>query len=219
MTERLIIRDDGDVATREIAEFEASRREALKRGLALTGGVLSASSIPLLLAVRNAFAAASGDATVLQGAIDLEQVAVFSYQAAYRSGVLSPAFRSVARKFAGQEQEHASALIKALAEVGGGPPPPKPSRATEVDAAVGRLGIAKGLSRLKSEADIATYAIELETVAVSAYYEAHAKLQNAALLMASAQIMSNEGQHLVVLRTVTKRDPVPNAFETGKASK
>jgi len=29
--------------------------------------------------------------------------------------------------------------------------------------------------------------------------------------------MANEGQHLVVLRQAVKQDPVPNAFETGKA--
>lgn len=218
MPDRLTIRDDGDVPTPEVVEFEASRREAVKRGLALTGGVLSASSIPILLSVRNAFAAASGDAAVLQSAIGLEQVAVFSYQAAYKSGMLSPVLKAVARKFGMQEQEHVAALIRALAQVGGGSPPAKPTSATQVDTAVGTLGIAKGLSKLKSQADTVVYAIELETAAVSAYYEAHSKLQRAALLMASAQIMSNEGQHLVVLRTAMRRNPVPNAFETGKAS-
>lgn len=218
MTDRLTIRDDGDIPTSEVAAFQASRREAIGRGLVLAGGVLSVSSVPILLSVRNAFAAASGDASVLESAIGLEQVAVFSYQAAYRSRVLSPALKAVARKFAKHEQEHASALIGALAQVGGGRPPPKPTTVTQVDAAVAKLGVANGLSKLKSQAEIVTYAIELESAAVSAYYEAHKKLENAALLMTSAQIMCNEGQHLVVLRTAMQRNPVPSAFEPANAS-
>lgn len=55
-------------------------------------------------------------------------------------------------------------------------------------------------------------------MAVAAYYDASKKLQQARLLQTAAQIMSNEGQHLAVLRQALGRNPVPNAFETGKAS-
>jgi rubrerythrin len=62
-----------------------------------------------------------------------------------------------------------------------------------------------------------TFAIALEESAVAAYYDAHQKLKDPKLLQAGASIMANEGQHLVVLRSVAKKNPVPNAFETGKA--
>ncbi len=60
------------------------------------------------------------------------------------------------------------------------------------------------------------FAVELETAAVGAYYDAHQRLEDAKLLQAGASIMANEGQHLVVLRQLLGRSPVPNAFETGK---
>ena len=36
-------------------------------------------------------------------------------------------------------------------------------------------------------------------------------------LQTTAEIMANEGQHLVVLREALHRPPVPSAFEIGKA--
>jgi hypothetical protein len=35
-------------------------------------------------------------------------------------------------------------------------------------------------------------------------------------LKTGAQIMADEGQHLVVLREALGRNPAPNAFETGQ---
>jgi len=40
-------------------------------------------------------------------------------------------------------------------------------------------------------------------------------VENAKLLQTGASIMANEGQHLVVLRRIAGKDPIPNAFETG----
>jgi uncharacterized membrane protein len=73
-----------------------------------------------------------------------------------------------------------------------------------------------GLGDARSQADIANLAIELEMAAVAAYLDAQRKLIDAKLLQTGASIMANEAQHLVVLRQAVKRDPVPNAFETGK---
>ena len=126
------------------------------------------------------------------------------------SGLLSPAVERIARRFRGHEQEHADALTTALTDLGG-TPPSKPSGVKDVDKVV------KGLGDVKSQAEVASFAIELETAAVAAYYDAHRKLVDAKLLQTGASIMANEGQHLVVLRQLVKQDPVPNAFETGKS--
>ena len=77
-------------------------------------------------------------------------------------------------------------------------------------------GVVKGIGDLRSQADVANFAIELELAAVAAYYDAHAKLVDAKLLQTGAAIMANEAQHLVVLRQAAKQDPVPHAFETGE---
>ncbi len=200
---------DGDADTASVARFERDRRELLRRGLALGGGVLAASTVPLLVGARRAFAQADGDAAILESAIGLEQVAVFAYTAAIDSGLLGRPLARVARLFREHEREHAAALTGALRDLGGTPPAP-PKSVADVDKAV------KGLRGLRSQADVVTFAIELETVAVAAYYDAHQKLTDAGLLQAGASIMASEGQHLVVLRQAARRDPVPRAFATGE---
>jgi rubrerythrin len=208
-TPRVVIAD-GHADTAQIAEFERDRRDLLKRGFGLGAAAIAASSIPLLLTVRNAFAQAGDDGQILQSAIDIERIAVIAYGAAIDGGLLSAGVEKVARRFRGHEQEHADALTTALTDLGG-TPPQAPAGVKDVDKVV------KGLGAIKSQADILNFAIELETAAVAAYYDAHRRLIDAKLLQTGASIMANEGQHLVVLRQAVKQDPVPNAFETGKA--
>jgi len=198
---------DGDADTAQIAEFERGRRELIRKGLGLGGAIVAASSIPLLLSVRNAFAASSGDAELLESAIRLERIAVLAYDAGLDSGLLSAGFTKVARRFRDHEQEHADQLTTALTDLGGTEPP--------APGAKDLASVAKGIGDVKSQRDVVNVAIELELAAVAAYYEAQKKFVDAKLLQAGASIMANEAQHLVVLRQAVKRDPVPNAFETG----
>jgi rubrerythrin len=207
VTERIVIAD-GDAGTAEIAAFERDRRALLRRGFALGGAAIAASSIPLLLSVRTAFAEAKGDSSILSSAIDLERVAVLAYDTAIGSGLLSPAVLALARRVRAHEQQHADALTTALTDLGG-TPPQAPTRVADVDKVV------KGLGDVRTQADVVNFAIELETAAVAAYHDAHAKLIEAKLLQTGASIMASEGQHLVVLRKAVDKDPVPNAFETG----
>jgi rubrerythrin len=204
-SDRLII-EDGDADTPAIAAYEATRRDAVRRGLVAGGAVIGAALVPALLSVRDVFAAApQNDAGILSSAIRLENTAVAAYAAAVNSGVLTPQFRRTAALFGRQEAEHAAALTAALKGMGGTPP-------AGTDAK-----LLAPLKRARSQKQVAQFAIELETMAVAAYYDASKKLQQARLLQTSAQIMSNEGQHLVVLRQALAKDPVPNAFENGNA--
>ena len=202
---RLII-EDGDADTSAIAAYESTRRDAVRRGLAAGGAVLGASLVPALLSVREAFAAGpQNDAGILASAIRLENTAVAAYAAAVQSGVLTPQFRRTAALFGRQEAEHAAALTTALKGMGGTPP-------AGTDAK-----LLAPLKSARSQKQVAQFAIELETMVVAAYYDASKKLQQARLLQTTAQIMSNEGQHLAVLRQALGKDPVPHAFENGKA--
>jgi len=203
--DRLII-EDGDADTQAIAAYEATRRDAVRRGLVAGGAAIGAALVPALLSVREAFAAAQTDAAILASAIRLENTAVAAYAAAVKSGVLTPQFRRTAELFGRQEAEHAAALTAALKGLGGTPP-------TGTDAK-----LLAPLGRARSQKQVAEFAIQLETMAVAAYYDASKMLQQARLLQTSAQIMANEGQHLVVLRQALAKDPVPSAFENGKAS-
>jgi hypothetical protein len=125
--DRLII-TDGDCDTALIAEYAATRRDAVRRGLVAGGAIVAASTIPLLLRVRNAFAQASSDQQILEGAVGLEQTAVFAYDTAAASGALQKPVADVAKLFRDQEQEHADGLTAALEDLGGTPPKPRPTR-------------------------------------------------------------------------------------------
>lgn len=201
---------DGDADTTLVAEFERDRRALLRRGLGFGGAVVAASSIPLLWSVRTAFAAGAGDdGEILASAIRLERIAVLAYGVAIDSKLLSPALVRVARRFRDHERAHADVLTTALTDRGGTPPPAPAVR--DVD------GVVKGVGDLRSQADVARFAIELELAAVAAYYDAQRRLVDAKLLQTGAAIMANEAQHLVVLRKAAEQPPVPHAFETGAA--
>ena len=207
MTQRIVIAD-GDADTAQVAAFERERRALLRRGFALGATAIAASSIPLLLSVRNAFAKATGDAAILEQAISLEQVAVIAYATVAGSGVLTPRALRVAQRFGGHEREHAATLTTALKDLGGIPPAP-PKGPADVEKVV------KGLGAARTQADVLSFAIELELAAIAAYHDAQAKLIETRLLQTGASIMANEGQHLAVLRTLARTEPVPNAFEDG----
>jgi hypothetical protein len=202
---------DGDASTADIAAFERDRRALLRRGFAFGGAALAATTIPLLWSVRTAFADSKADAAILEKAITLERVAVLAYDTAIDSGLLSAAVLRTVRRIRAHEQAHADALTTALSNLGGGTVPPPPRGVADVDKVV------KGLGGVRSQADIVTFAIELEMATVAAYFEAHAKLAEPRLLQSAASIMASEGQHLVALRNAAGKDPVPFALETGTA--
>jgi len=198
---------DGDADSVQIAAFERDRRELIRRGLAFGGAVVAASSIPLLLSVRNAFAAGEADKTILADAIRLERIAVLAYGKAIDTGLLSAGVQRIAKLIADHERQHADALTSALTDLG--LPGPAQPTVKDIDSVV------MGIGDVKSQADILNLAIELETAAVAAYHDAQQKFYDAKLLQAGASIMASEGQHLVVLRQALDKPPVPNAFETG----
>ena len=204
-----IVIADGNADSAQIAAFERDRRELIRRGLGLGGVVVAASAVPLLLAVRDAFAESDTDGTILERAITLERVAVLAYDRLLAGDLPAGRIVQQMRVLRGHEQQHADAMTKALTDLGG-TPPPAPSGVEDVDKVV------KGLGDVRTQADVLSFAIELETALVAAYHDAHAKLVEAKLLQTAASIMADEGQHLVVLRQAADRPPVPNALETGE---
>jgi hypothetical protein len=169
--------------------------ETTRRGLLLGG----AAAVPLLGAAGEALAAARGDRQIVTAAIVLEQRAAAIYDSAARTHNVAPELRSLARHLRDQEREHADGLTQALRGLGGHPPP--------------RLGQE---FRAPGGRDFAPFAIELENRLIAAYYEAMPRLGRG-LRQPLASIMACEAQHLVVLRQALGRDPLPQAFETGRS--
>jgi hypothetical protein len=169
------------------------------------GAALGAS---LLLHTRSALAATNTDADVIAHAVSLEQAAVFAYQSALSSNLLDAPTATTVRLFQTHEEAHRDSLLAALRTLGGTAPAPPTSAAGDP--------LLAPLAKARSQKDLVTLAVALETAIVAAYYDAVGQLRSPALLQTVAEIIGNEGQHLVVLRTALGQPPVPNAFETGK---
>jgi rubrerythrin len=193
--DRLIV-TDGDVDTAAVADYERTRRDLVRRGLAAGGAVLAAASIPVLLRARDAFAQAEDDAGVLTAAIELETVAVEAYERSTNQ------LSGFARLFRNHERAHREELVRALRSLGEQPPPVDPE---------GRLSDLGG-----GVAQRAAFLVELENTGVAAYVDAHRRLRDAKLMKTVSSILNNEAQHLVVLRDLANREPVPAALVTGR---
>jgi rubrerythrin len=141
------------------------------------------------------------DVEILNGALDLELMAI----AAYKSGaaLLKGEDLQIVKGFLEQEQEHADALTSAIRDADGTP---------------NRAKSAYDFPRQRSERDVLMFAIELENTAVAAYIDALPKLTKGDLRATVTGILTNEAQHMAVLRDALGQRPVPEAFVTGEAS-
>ena len=200
---------EGRADTAQVAAFERDRRRLIRCGLAAGGTVVAASAIPLLLAVRDAFAESDDDGALLSRAIQLERTVLLAYDTVLERGLLTGRAQRLVGILRDHERRHAEVLTTALTDLGG-TPPAAPTGVEDVD------DVAEGLGDLRTRADVLRFAIELETASVAAYHDAASKFVEVKLLQTGASIMASEGQHLVVLREAAGRQPVPEAFETGE---
>jgi rubrerythrin len=168
---------------------------------------IQAATLMLAAAASPALAATDEDQkraqAALAAALRLEQTAVVAYEAIANSGRLSGRATTLMRALLDDDRQHADQLVTALEGMGVKPPIP-PRRAT-----------IPGLARVRDDVAAADFAIELELRAVGAYGEAVRNLSDANVLRTVAGAMGTDGQHLVVLRQLARRNPVPNAFERG----
>jgi rubrerythrin len=139
----------------------------------------------------------------LATALKLEQTAVVAYEAIANSGRLSGRATTLMRALLDDDRQHAAQLVTALEGMGVKPPIP-PRRAT-----------IPGLGVVRNDIGAAEFAAELEQRAIGAYLEAVRNLSDANLLRTLSGAMGTDGQHLVVLRQIARRPPVPSAFERG----
>lgn len=176
--------------------MRSTRRQAIQAAT-LT---LAAAASPALAATDDEEKRAQA---ALAAALRLEQTAVVAYEAIANSGRLSGRVTTLMRELLDDDGQHAEQLVTALESMGVKPPIP-PRRAT-----------IPGLARVRSDVGAAAFAIDLELRAVGAYSEAVRNLSDPNLLRTIAGAMGTDGQHLVVLRQLARRNPVPHAFERG----
>ena len=141
------------------------------------------------------------DVEILNGALDLEWLAVAAYKVG--AGRLRGSRLEIVKGFLEQEQEHADGLGGAIKELDGTPNRPK----SNYDFPV-----------LRSEADVLRFAVDLENTAIAAYIDALPKFSDKDLRSTAASIITNEAEHVSVLLDALGREPVPDAFVNGKAA-
>ncbi|HUP98639.1 MAG TPA: ferritin-like domain-containing protein [Usitatibacter sp.] len=180
--------------------LRASRRAFLQNssGLALSAGAVA------LLAGRESLARgtqgdAENDTRILNTALAAELEAIAAYQVGADSGLLQKPVLAIAVAFQGHHREHADVLAKTIAKLGG-----KPAAAKE--------RYVFPLEKLKTQADVLSFAATLEKGAVSAYLGAVPSFGDRQLAKAAASILGDEAMHWAVLRQALGEFPVPGAF-------
>lgn len=137
----------------------------------------------------------TGDLTILNGALNLENTAIYAYGVAGGSGLLSKGVLAVGGLFKGSHETHRDALTAVIKSLGGSP----------VEA---RKEYDLSAFDLKTEVDLLRLALFLEMKAARAYQQAVAQFQTRALMEAAARILGDEVSHATVLRSALGKAPV-----------
>jgi hypothetical protein len=145
-----------------------------------------------------ALATPGSDGPALATLAGLEATAVQAYQAALGGGRLDAAAASSARRFLAHEIAHRDRLNGML-------------RGTAARPATASLVAA--VRKATTQKAVLAALIAVENAVVAGYYDAFGKLTDTSVMEALGEIMANEGQHLVVLRTAAGQPATPNAFE------
>lgn len=171
--------------------------------LGRTGLTLSGASVALL-AGNDALATPAGgagaqDVQILNTALGAELEAIAAYQLGAESKLLQPGVLDLAVSFQGHHKEHADALARTVAKLGG-------------KAVQAKVNYNFPVDQLKSQADVLKFAAGLEQGAVSAYLGAVPLFGNRDLAKAAASILGDEAMHRAILRQALGEAPVPAAF-------
>lgn len=143
---------------------------------------------------------AEGDIKIVNIALGLEYQAIYAYDVAAGTGLLSDGVKKVALLFQSQHKEHAALEEGAIKSMGGTPV----ARMEKYD-----LG---DLSGIKTEKDLLTFALGKEAGAATAYMGVLNQLTSKDLIPVVAGIGANEAQHAALLRfAMGEANPVPMA--------
>ena len=172
-----------------------SRGAFLARGAVATGAAYGAASVGPWV-TRALAQDAGGDVEILNFALTLEYLEADFYKQASKLS-LKGDYKSLAKEFGSNEQEHVDALIATIGQLGG----------TPVKSPAFAFG-------LKSQADFEKLAITLEDTGVSAYNGAAPMIESKEVLGAAGSIVQVEARHAAALRYLGGMKPTLGAFDT-----
>jgi hypothetical protein len=199
----------------EVGEALRGRRNVLKAGMLFGAATAFAALGTVLGGPVSAFAGdkmkgdkmkgdkmkgdKGGDAKILNVALGLEYQAIYAYDVAAGTGLLSGQLKDVALLFQSQHKEHAQIEADAIRSLG----------ATPVTA-MEKYDLGD-LSKIKTDKDLLGFALGLEQGAASAYMGVLKSLASPDIIAVAAGIGANEAQHAALLRFVLQQNPVPTS--------
>jgi rubrerythrin len=143
--------------------------------------------------------AAKADVAILNNALDLEHTLIAVYTAG--APLLKGDVLKLGRQFLSQEKDHADALEVAIRKAEGRPKRPRASY---------------DYPGVTDQAAALVLAANMEELAIAAYLDAIPKLATPELRETAASIVTNEAEHLAVLRGAQGLPETPSAFVVGK---
>jgi rubrerythrin len=143
-----------------------------------------------------------GDAAVLGALLDQEYSAIAAYTLVATK--LRGAALGSTHAFIAHERRHADALQRAIQALGGTAAAPRP-----------QSEYASTFPRLRGERDALSFALDVETTAVSAYSDALGKIATDGVRATAAAILVTESEHAAVVLGELGRPQVPEPFVTG----
>ncbi|MEO8689083.1 MAG: ferritin-like domain-containing protein [Solirubrobacteraceae bacterium] len=171
-----------------------SRGAFLVRGALATGAVVGAASVSPW--VGSALAQGKGgDIDILNFALTLEYLEADFYKQAGKLS-LKGQYKSLAKDFGANEQEHVDALKATIGQLGG-----KAVKSPTFSFP------------MKSQKDFVKLAITLEDTGVSAYNGAAPMIESKDVLAAAGSIVQVEARHAAALRFLDGMDPTRGAFD------
>ncbi|TMC49376.1 MAG: ferritin-like domain-containing protein [Chloroflexi bacterium] len=215
----------GEAARDKLARAQAANRLSTTRRNFLRGGVVTAGALGggLLVSGCNGggsttspSSSARSDLAQVRTNASIEVLAVTTYDLALRAaasgalGPIPPAISTFATTVRSQHQQHGDAFNAILTQGGERPQ-------TEPDPAL-MASVRKRLQAVKTVADVARLALDLEQAAYETYTRNASTLTDRNALSVSLSIAPVEAQHAAVLFFVLGSYPVPDArVKTDKA--
>ncbi len=171
-----------------------SRGAFLVRGALATGAAVGAASVSPWV-TRALAQEGGGDVDILNFALTLEYLEADFYRQASKLG-LKGQYKSLAKEFGANEQEHVDALVATIGQLGG-----KPVKSP------------KFAFGLKTQKDFEKLAVILEDTGVSAYNGAAPMIESKEVLAAAGSIVQVEARHAAALRFLGGMSPTTGAFD------
>lgn len=179
----------------ELAGIEVhglTRGSFILRGALAAGAAYGATAVgPYVSGALGA--SGSGDIDILNFALTLEYLETVFYKHKAKAVGLSGEARSLAARFAEEEQQHVDALTRAI-QAAGGTPVKKPTFVFPVT----------------DQASFLKLAYVLENTGVGAYNGAGPSLQNKAYLAAAGSIVQVEARHAASIGLLTNQPVTPD---------